>query len=240
LLLADLQSIEKTYKELEKKRIDPKNYALVMKKDLVRRTYSVLERGFPAREVFLSDDEWPIFKDFHLLTAKPQIYACNVSEGDMKDGNKYTKSVSESLPSSEPPPVIVCAKVEEELANFVGEDAKAEFLKMYGLDSYGLKRIIGTSRELLGLSCFYTVGAPEARSWTIPLGATAKEAAGEIHSDFEKGFIKADCTAYDDYVRLKGNETNLRAEGKFRAEGASYIVKDGDILLFKFSTQNIK
>jgi len=238
LLLADLQSIEKTHKDLQKKNIDAKNHELLMKRDVAQRVYSVLERGHPAREVFLSDREWLTFRDLHLLTAKPLVYACNVSESDMKAGNKYTKAVSDNLPSSDPPPIIISAKIEEELANLENEEAKQEFLQMYGMGSYGLKKIIATSREILGLSCYYTVGPTEARSWTIPVGANAKQAAGEIHSDFEKGFIKADTISFDDFVRLKGNENQIRAEGKFRAEGATYVVKDGDVLLFKFSTQN--
>jgi len=135
----------------------------------------------------------------------------------------------------EHPPIIISAKIESEVANLDSDDNKEEFLNLYGLEENGLKKIITASRSLLGLQCFYTCSHIEARAWNIPLSATAKQAAGIIHSDFEKGFIKAETISYDEYVKFSGNESQLRAAGKYRAEGASYVVKDGDVMHFKFT-----
>jgi GTP-binding protein YchF len=233
LALADLQSLEHMYNNAKKR--TPKTFEEAVKKSLLERTIQVLEEGGAARNVMITDAEWPHFRDLHLLSAKPVLYVANVAEADVKKGNKLSDLLAKSLPPAEHPPIVVSAKIESEVANLDTEENKQEFLKLYGLEENGLKKIITASREMLGLQCFYTCSHIEARAWTIPISTTAKQAAGTIHSDFEKGFIKAETISYSDYVKFSGDEYQLRAAGKYRAEGASYLVKDGDVMHFKFS-----
>ena len=174
-----------------------------------------------------------VFAQAQLLTAKPVLYVCNVSEDDAATGNELTEKVFAKAKAEGAQAVIVSAAIESELVGMPPED-RAEFLESLGLEETGLARVIRAGYELLGLQTFFTVGPKEARAWTVHKGAKAPQAAGEIHTDFEKGFIRAETIAYDDYVALRG-EAKAREAGKLRAEGKSYIVKDGDVMNFLFS-----
>ncbi|EGC29344.1 hypothetical protein DICPUDRAFT_42964 [Dictyostelium purpureum] len=233
LILADLQSLEKVLSE-KKKQSNPE---IQLKHEIAKRVSEALSSGIPARDVEISENEWPTFQALHLLTSKPTIYTCNVPESDASAGNKYTEMVKEfsSKRGLEIDPVVVSAKIEAELANLESEEMKKEFLQLYDLSSNGLSKVINGAYKLLGLQSYYTASENECRAWTIPVGTKARQAAGVIHTDFEKGFIKADTIAYVDFVDCKGDEKSAKDRGKQRSEGPNYVVNDGDVMFFKFS-----
>ncbi|KAN0032304.1 hypothetical protein ACTFIV_006186 [Dictyostelium citrinum] len=235
LILADLQSLEKMLTEGKKKQSNPE---LQMKFDLVKRISEALHKGIPARDVEITEMEWPVFHSLHLLTSKPTIYTCNVAEGDAATGNKYTDQVKQYSKSKglEIEPVVISAKIESELANMEGNDeTKKEFLQLYGLENNGLSKVINGAYKLLGLQSYYTASSNECHAWTFKAGWTAPKAAGVIHTDFEKGFIKCDTISYNDFIECKGDEKVAKEKGKQRSEGKTYIVNDGDVLFFKFN-----
>ena len=232
LMLADLESLEKRKAGLEKKiKQNDKDAKLTM--SLVERAMSVLEEGQPARYADIEDDEQKAWKMLQLLTAKPVMYVCNVDEDSASEGNAYSEKVLAHAKSENAEAVIISAQIESELALLDG-DERAEYLEAIGLTEPGLNRLIQAGYALLGLKTYFTVGPKEARAWTFQEGWTAPKCAGVIHTDFEKGFIRAETTAYDDYVSL-GGEQAAKEAGKVRQEGKEYIVKDGDIMLFKFN-----
>ncbi len=233
LMLADLESLDKRTMALEKRlRGADKEAKTIM--SLVERSKAVLEQGRPARHVERSPEEEKPFRELQLLTSKPVLYVCNVDEGSAASGNQMTQKVAQYAASHNAAMVIISAEIEAELAQ-LDEDEQAEYLESLGLSEPGLNRLIKEGYQLLGLQTYFTAGPKETRAWTIHKGTRAPGAAGVIHTDFERGFIRAQTIAYDDYVAM-GGEVAAREAGKARDEGKQYVVADGDVMLFKFNT----
>ncbi|MBF0247250.1 MAG: redox-regulated ATPase YchF [Alphaproteobacteria bacterium] len=233
LMLADMESLEKRQANLVKKaRGNDKDAQQTL--ELVERTLKVLEAGKPARNTEIAEDEKKAFKMLQLLTSKPILYVCNVDEDSAATGNALSDKVAEMAAAQGAKSVVISAKIEEEVSQLDADDEKQEFLETLGLEETGLARVIRAGYELLNLITFFTVGPKEARAWTVRKGAKAPEAAGAIHTDFERGFIKAETIAYDDFVGL-GGEQACKDAGKMRQEGKEYVVHDGDIMLFRFN-----
>ncbi|AWN36465.1 redox-regulated ATPase YchF [Methylobacterium radiodurans] len=232
LMLADLESLEKRVVALEKKARGADKEAKEFL-DLVNRALPLLRDGKPARLVERKPEEEFLFRQLGLMTAKPVLYVCNVDEGDADKGNAHSDAVFARAKQEGAVAVVVSAKIESEIAVMPAAD-QAEFLEAVGLTEPGLNRVIRAGYDLLGLITYFTVGPKEARAWTITDGTRAPAAAGVIHSDFEKGFIRAETIAYADYVALKG-EGGARDAGKLRLEGKEYRVQDGDVLHFRFA-----
>jgi hypothetical protein len=233
LMLADLESLEKRVTALTKKAKggDKDSKQLL---DIVERVLKVLEEGKPARTVKVSEDEQKAFQMLQLLTSKPILYVCNVDEESAATGNALSAKVAEMAAAQGAGTVVISAKIEEEVSQLDDEAEKQEFLETLGLKETGLAQVIRAGYALLNLITFFTVGPKETRAWTIRKGAKAPQAAGEIHTDFERGFIRAETTAYDDFVKL-GGEQACKDAGKVRQEGKEYVVQDGDLMLFKFN-----
>jgi ribosome-binding ATPase YchF (GTP1/OBG family) len=202
--------------------------------ELVERSLVLLREGKPARMAQVSEEERAAFKALNLLTAKPVLYVCNVDEASAATGNAHSKRVEARAAAEGAGCVIISAKIEAELAELAPQERQA-YLAELGLSEPGLNRLIREGYKLLGLITYFTAGPKEARAWTVPEGTRAPQAAGVIHTDFEKGFIRAETIAYDDYVALAG-EAGARDAGKLRLEGKDYVVKDGDVLHFRFAT----
>ena len=232
LMLADLESLEKRVDNLSKKAKggdkDSKEQL-----DLVERALKLLRDGQPTRGMERKPEEERNFRMLGLLTSKPVLYVCNVDEGEAASGNALTQLVFDKAAAEGAKAVVISAAIEAEIATLPTDDRDA-FLSDLGLHETGLNRMIHAAYELLGLITFYTAGPKEARAWTVNRGARAPEAAGEIHTDFERGFIRAETIGYDDFVRC-GGETGAKDAGKMRSEGKEYIVQDGDIMLFRFN-----
>lgn len=222
LILADIATIEKAIPRLEK---DAKrDKAGVAKLETAKKVLEGLNEGHRARTLDLSDDERAAIYDLHLLTMKPMLYIANCDEDQL----------TAELPQIDGcTPVPICAQVEADLADLDPEEAK-EYLESMGLEESGLSRLVREAYHLLGLQSYFTSGVTEVRAWTIPIGAKAPQAAGVIHSDFERGFIKAETASFEDYAEL-GGEAGCRAAGKLRQEGKEYVVQDGDVMHFKFN-----
>jgi GTP-binding protein YchF len=230
LMLADLESLEKRRANLEKKAKGQDKEAketLV----LVDRALAELREGRPARAAEVSKDEMKAWRGLQLLTTKPILFVANVDEDSAAEGNEYSSKVLQEAKMQNAAAVVISAKIESELATLDDEEA-AEFLSEIGLEEPGLNRLIRAGYELLGLHTYFTAGPKEARAWTIRRGALAPEAAGVIHTDFEKKFIRAETIAYDDYVNL-GGENAAKEAGKQRIEGKDYEVRDGDVMHFR-------
>ena len=233
LLLADLESLEKRVPNLVKKAAQGDKDAKAAA-DILGETLEFLRKGYPARMVVRgTPEEEKHFTQAQLLTSKPVLYVCNVEEGSAATGNAHSARIFEKAKAEGAEAVVVSAAIESELVTMDMAD-RMEFLSEMGLHETGLARVIRAGYELLHLITFFTVGPQEARAWTVHTGATAPEAAGEIHSDFQKGFIRAETIAYDDYVTL-GGEAKAREAGKLRAEGKAYVVSDGDVMHFLHS-----
>ncbi len=233
LLLADLESLEKRVPAFEKKATSGDKEAEIAA-SVLGQTLELLRDGKPARLTQPNDDEERrIFDQSQLLTAKPVLYVCNVDEGDAANGNDLSAAVFEKAKAENAEAVIVSAAIESELVGMEAEE-RAEYLAELGLEESGLTRVIRAGYQLLSLQTFFTAGPKEARAWTVHKGAKAPEAAGEIHTDFERGFIRAETIAFDDYVSL-GGESAARDAGKLRQEGKDYVAQDGDIMNFKFN-----
>ncbi len=228
LMLADLESLESRIPNLEKKAKTGDKTSKEML-DLVMSAYKVLQDGKPA---ICSDADPKKLRQLQLITTKPIMYVCNVPESDVVNGNDYTRLVKEYVGSS--PVVIISAAIESEISLLESSDDKRDFLNSLGLESSGLDRVIRCGYDLLGLITYFTVGPKEARAWTIKNGTLAPQAAGEIHSDFERGFICAETIGWKEYIECSG-ESNARAQGKMRLEGREYVVKDGDVMHFRFN-----
>ena len=233
LMLADLESLERRHEQTAKraKGADPeaKRQAPVM-----ARVLEALRDGKPARTVDVSVDEEPIFRALQLITAKPVMYACNVDEDSAATGNAHSQRVAEMAAAQDQGCVVVSAAIEAEVALLDTEAEKVEFLETLGLVETGLARIIREGYALLDLITFFTSGPKESRAWTVWRGATAPNAAGEIHTDFEKGFIRAETIGYDEFIEFDG-EQGAKDAGKMRLEGKEYVVQDGDLMLFRFN-----
>jgi ribosome-binding ATPase len=233
LMLSDLESLEKRVPNLIKRGIQGDKEAKASGV-VLSRALDLLREGKPARFTKRDDaDEERLFQQAQLLTAKPVLYVCNVDETSAANGNALSAKVFEKAKAEGAEAVVVSAAIEAEISTMPPEDREV-FLEDLGLTETGLARVIRAGYELLHLITFFTVGPKEARAWTVTKGATAPIAAGAIHSDFEKGFIRAETMAYDDYVRYNG-EAGAKEAGKWRSEGKDYLAKDGDIMLFRFN-----
>ena len=234
LLLADLDTVEKRLPKAEK--AAKSNAATAAQKSelsAVQKLHAVLSAGRPARTAELADDEKPIARDLFLITMKPQLYVANVDEAGIAAGNALTALVETRAKEEGSEVVRICGAMESEIAQLDPAE-RTEFLEAAGLAEPGLNRLIHAAYKLLGLITYFTSGVQEVRAWTIQRGTKAPGAAGVIHSDFERGFIKADCYACEDLFRL-GSEQGVKEAGLLRSEGKEYVVKDGDILFFKFN-----
>ncbi len=233
LMLSDLESLEKRVPAFQKKANGGDKEAKVAAA-VLGRALDLLREGKPARLVEMSDEEEiRIFSQAQLLTSKPVLYVCNVEEEKAAEGNHFSARVFEKAKAEGALAVIVSAAIEADLVT-MALDERVEFLEEMGLHEAGLARVIRAGYELLHLLTFFTVGPKEARAWTVHKGASAPEAAGEIHTDFQKGFIRAETIAYDDFISL-GGEAKAREAGKLRAEGKAYVVQDGDVMHFLHS-----
>ena len=232
LMLADLDSLERRVPILEKK-IRGQDKEAKHTLALLERMLPLLRDGKPARLAEISDEERPLFRTLGLLTSKPVLYVCNVDEASAAAGNDHSRAVEDHAAKRGAGCVVISAKIESELAELDTEERKS-YLAELGLPEPGLNRLIYEGYKLLDLITYFTVGPKEARAWTVRQGTRAPQAAGVIHTDFEKGFIRAETIAYDDYVGL-GGEAGARDAGKFRLEGKDYLVKDGDVLHFRFA-----
>ena len=231
LALADMDTVEKALLRAQKAaKGQDKEAAAVVK--VLEKLQPALNDGKPARSVDLDEDELKRLRSYNLLTLKPTMYIANVAE-DGFDNNPLLKAVEELAASENSQVVPICAKIESEIAELDDEE-KAEFLGEMGMEEPGLNRVIRAGYRLLGLQTYFTAGKQEVRAWTIPIGATAPKAAGVIHTDFEKGFIRAEVTAYDDFIAYNG-ETGAKDAGKWRLEGKEYVVQDGDVVHFRFN-----
>ncbi len=231
LCLADLETVEKNLLKAEKTaRSGDKD--IIKKRDLLLQVKEQLDQVKPVRTMELDEDQLLMLHDLHLLTIKPTMYIANVAE-DGIDNNPYLDAVSKIADEEGAVVVPVCAAIEAEIAELDQAD-KADFLAELGLDEPGLDRVIHAAYRLLGLQTYFTAGVQEVRAWTVRTGATAPQAAGVIHTDFEKGFIRAEVVAYDDFVKYNG-EAGAKEAGKWRLEGKDYVVQDGDVMHFRFN-----
>lgn len=232
LMLADLESLEKRRANLVKKANsgDKDAKASIAIMDLA---LAELNEGRPARRATVADDDRKAWNMLQLLTAKPVLYVANVDEDSAATGNDYSQRVLDYAAQEGAQAVVISAQIEAEISQLEDEE-RDEFLETLGLEEPGLNRLIHAGYRLLGLQTYFTAGPKESRAWTIREGYTAPQAAGVIHGDFEKGFIRAETIAYEDYVAA-GGETKAKETGKMRAEGKDYIVKDGDVMLFRFN-----
>jgi GTP-binding protein YchF len=202
--------------------------------ELALRYKSVLEQGKSARTLSLQEEEARLAKEFFLLTNKPVLYACNVDEASAKAGNKYVDAVKEAVKDENAELLVIAAATESAIAELEDYEEKQLFLEELGLDEPGVNKLIHAAYRLLNLQTFFTTGPDESRAWTFVKGTKAPKAAGIIHTDFEKGFIRAEVIKYEDYIRL-GSEHACRDAGKIAIEGKEYVVKDGDIMHFRFN-----
>ena len=233
LIFADMESVQK---RANKARTSAKggDKKYLVEADLMDRIYAQLEKGTPARLIEMSDDEKEIARDLFLLTAKPVIYAANVGESDVANGgNDYVTKVEEFAKAQGAKTVMICAKLEEELAGLDEED-KELFREEYGIKQSGLDQLVSACYDLLGLISYLTAGEKETRAWTITKGTKAPQAAGKIHSDFERGFIRAEIVDWKVLLEC-GSYVAAKEKGKVRSEGKDYVIKDGDVVLFRFN-----
>ena len=233
LMLADLDSLERRVDALEKKARGNDREAKETL-DLVQRSLTLLREGKPARLIERKPEEEKTFAMLGLLTAKPVLYVCNVEEESAATGNAHSEKVEARAKAEGAVAVVISAKIESEIA-VLSKEERVEYLDAVGLKEAGLDRLIRAGYALLDLVTYFTVGPKEARAWTITRGTKAPQAAGVIHTDFERGFIRAETIAYDDYIAL-GGEAGARDAGKLRLEGKDYIVADGDVMHFRFAT----
>ncbi|PIF06683.1 MAG: redox-regulated ATPase YchF [Draconibacterium sp.] len=234
LQLKDLETIENRLDKLEKQARhtnDPKAKKMF---DLALRYKKVLEEGKSARTLNLYDEESKIAREFFLLTNKPVMYVCNVDEVSAKSGNRFTEAVKEAVKDEDAEILIIAAATEADIAELETYDEKQLFLEELGLDEPGVNKMIHAAYQLLKLKTYFTTGPDESRAWTFKEGTKAQQAAGIIHTDFERGFIRAEVIKYNDYVQL-GSESACRNAGKIAIEGKEYVVKDGDIMHFRFN-----
>lgn len=234
LILADLEIIQNRLNKTSKKAQMTKNKEELKEIELLERIKENLEKNIPARKLGLDEEEKKIISSFNLITLKPVIYVANVGEEDIQVGtNKYVEEVKKYAEQEQSETVMICAKIESELVE-LPDDEKQLFLEELQIDESGLDKLIKKTYKLLGLATYFTVGPDEVRAWTFTKGMKAPECAGIIHSDFERGFIKAEVMSYDDLVSC-GSEKDVKENGKMRLEGKDYIMQDGDICHFRFN-----
>lgn len=233
LVLSDLEIVTSRINRIGKKAMTTKNKDDVKEIELLERIKEALESNIPVRKLGLDEEEKKLISSFNLITLKPIIYALNVEDNDINTGNNYTKLVEDYAKKEGSETAIICAKLESELSE-LDEEEKKLFLDDLGIKESGVERLINKTYDLLGLATFFTVGKDEVRAWTFKKGSKAPECAGIIHSDFEKGFIKAEVMSYNDLVNA-GSELKVRELGKARIEGKEYIMQDGDICHFRFN-----
>ena len=231
LVFADLETVNKRLERAKKLLKGDKTYQAEI--DLLEKIKETLEQGKPARILELSEEEKEIIKDSFLLTMKPILYVTNVSENELAEDNEYVKQVREYAKNENAKVIKLCVKIEEELSGLEDTDKK-EMLEALGMNESGLDKVIKESYDLLGLMSFLTAGKPEVRAWTIKKGTKAPEAAGKIHSDIQRGFIRAEVVSYNDLVSL-GSLNEAKEKGLVRSEGKEYIMQDGDVVLFRFN-----
>ena len=231
LLLADLESVENRLPNLEKKaKSGDKQSKEIL--EVLLQVYETLKDGLPAKQTKLSDAQKHILKQLQLITTKPVMYICNVSENDVVSGNEFTNAVCSKADGN--PVVIISAEIESEIALLNSDEDKIAFLNDLGLSETGLNRVVKRGYDLLGLITFFTIGEKESRAWTITKGTKAPGAAGTIHTDFERGFICSETISWQDYLEC-GSEQEAKKSGKMRLEGKEYIVQDGDVMHFRFN-----
>lgn len=233
LMLADLDSLEKRIPNLEKRAKTGGDKEAKLSLELCLAAKALLDEGKPARMYEPSKDDAKAFAMLQLLTAKPVLYVCNVDEASAATGNEHSRKVDDHAAKTSAISVVICAQMEAELA-VLSHEEEQEYLSAVGLDEPGLNKLIRAGYALLGLQTYFTAGPKEARAWTVKAGSTAPKAAGVIHGDFEKGFIRAETISYDDYVAL-GGEARAKEGGKMRLEGRDYVVRDGDVMHFRFN-----
>ena len=235
LCLADLETVQKRLDKAKKSLKADKKFQVEV--DLLERIEKALEQGKPVRSLELNDDEMDIIKDSFLLTIKPMLYVGNISENEIEnpDSNPNIQKLKDFAKMENADVIPLCVKIEEELSGLEKEDEK-EMLDALGLKESGLDKLIKASYKLLGLMSYLTAGEPEVRAWTIPLNTKAPKAAGKIHSDFERGFIRAEVISFDDLIyKANGSMVTAKEKGLVRSEGKDYIMQDGDIVLFRFN-----
>ncbi len=233
LILADLDIIDNRINKIGKKATTSRNKNDLKEYNLLKNIKENLENDIPIRKLNLNEEEQKIIASFNLITAKPIIYAANVSEDDINKDNEYVKKVKEYAQKENSEIVVISAKIESELSE-LEEEEKKEYMKELGIEESGLSKLIKATYHLLGLETFFTVGSDEVKAWTFKKGMLAPSCAGIIHTDFEKGFIKAEVMSYEDLIKY-GTELKVKEAGKLRLEGKDYIVKDGDICHFRFN-----
>ena len=232
-IFCDLEVINNRLGKIEKKATSTKDKAAIKEVNLLKKIKEALEDNVPARKLEYTKDEEKILKAYNLLTKKPVIYVANIKEEDINKDNDYVKKVREYAKKDNAEVIVLCAKIEEELSGFEDEEKKA-FLNDLGIEESGLDKLIKASYHLLGLQTYFTAGPKEVRAWTFKKGMKAPECAGIIHSDFEKGFIRAEVISFSDMEKYKG-EKECKEAGKLRSEGKDYLMQDGDICLFRFN-----
>lgn len=234
LMLSDLEIVENRMNKIGKKAAMTKDKEAALEVEVLNKIKDSLEKNIPLRRVEFTEAEEKIIKNFHFLTIKPIIYMANVSEEDLlTDGNEYVEKVREYAKGENAEVVVVSAKIESELVELSDED-KIEFLQDLGIKESGLDKLIKATYDLLGLATYFTAGSDECRAWTFKKGMKAPECAGIIHSDFERGFIKAEIMSYEDLEKY-GSEVKVKEAGRMRLEGKEYIMQDGDICHFRFN-----
>jgi ribosome-binding ATPase len=234
LQLKDLESVDGKLKKFEKQAKTGNDKEAVKTYNILSEVKAVLESGQSARAANLDENELEYVADLHLLTIKPVLYVCNVDEASAKTGNKHVDAVKEAVRNEEAEILVITAQMESEIAALETYEEKQMFLADMGLDEPGVNKLIKAAYRLLKLETYFTAGVKEVRAWTITKGMKAPQAAGVIHTDFEKGFIKAEVIAFKDYVSL-GSEAACREAGKLRMEGKEYVVNDGDVMHFRFN-----
>ncbi len=234
LILSDMEAVEKRI-ERSRKLLKSQDKKVLEEVQVLEKIQKVLEAGFVARTVDATPEEWELVKALNLLTSKPVLYAANVSEEDLLAGedNQMVKEVKQYAAQENAEVVTICAKIEAEIAE-LPEEEKAPFLEDLGLAESGLDKLVRTGYKLLGLMTYFTAGVQEVRAWTIKSGTKAPQAAGKIHTDIERGFIRAEVTAYADLIAC-GSQNAAKEKGLMRLEGKEYIVKDGDVIYFRFN-----
>lgn len=233
LQLKDLETVEKRLERVNRAAKSGDKHAQKEQEVLVKFQQALLQ-GNSARSVQISDEEAEIMKGFQLLTAKPILYVCNVDENSAKNGNPYVEQVREAVKNENAEIIVLAVATEADIAELDSYEERQMFLQDLGLEEPGSSVLIRAAYKLLNLQTYFTAGVKEVRAWTIPVGATAPQAAGVIHSDFERGFIRAEVISYNDFVTL-GSEAKVKEAGKMRVEGKEYIVKDGDVMHFRFN-----
>jgi GTP-binding protein YchF len=233
LQLKDLDTIEKKIQSLARV-IKSGDKDSLKENELALKIKEGLEKGLSARALGFSQEEMDVIKRFNLITSKPVMYVCNVDENSVKTGNQYVEKVKAAVASENAEVIIIGAKIEADISELETYEERQMFLDELSLDEPGVNRLIRSAYALLNLQTYFTAGVKEVRAWTLHKGSTAPQAAGVIHTDFEKGFIRAEVMKYNDFVTL-GSESAVKDAGKFKVEGKEYIVEDGDIMHFRFN-----